>query len=184
MKTKIIVNLFGGPGSGKSTAAFYITAMLKMNGIDCEYTPEFAKDKVWEGNLDVFNCQFFVTGRQAWQIRRLFNKVEVIITDSPIALGAPYADSEELAACCIKEFNKYKEVNYNIVLNRTTDFISNGRRHSKEESSELDNKIIDLLNKNNITYIKIRPSREGYDNIVNIILALCSHKSEILNKQR
>ena len=110
MKTKVIVNLFGGPGVGKSTTAFYLMAKLKMNGIDCEYTPEFAKDKVWEGNLDVFNCQFFVTGRQAWQIRRLFNKVEVIITDSPIALGATYADSPELAACCLKEFEKYKKI--------------------------------------------------------------------------
>ena len=170
MKTKVIVNLFGGPGVGKSTAAFYLMAKLKMNGIDCEYTPEFAKDKVWEGNLDVFNCQFFVTGRQAWQIRRLFNKVEVIITDSPIALGAPYADSPELAACCLKEFEKYKDVNYNIVLTRATNFVKNGRRHSQKESTELDNKVIDLLNKNNIEYITTNPSEKNYDKLVKSIL--------------
>ena len=94
MKTKVIVNLFGGPGVGKSTAAFYLMAKLKMAGVDCEYTPEFAKDKVWEGNLDVFNCQLFVTCRYYWSIRNLQNKVEVIITASPIVLGAPfvYAD--------------------------------------------------------------------------------------------
>jgi nicotinamide riboside kinase len=170
MKTKVIVNLFGGPGVGKSTAAFYLMAKLKMNGVDCEYTPEFAKDKVWEGNLDVFNCQFFVTGRQAWQIRRLFNKVEVIITDSPIALGAPYADSSELAACCLKEFEKYKDVNYNIVLSRSTNFVENGRRHSQKESKELDNKVTDLLEKNNIEYITISPSEKNYDELVKSIL--------------
>lgn len=170
MKTKVIVNLFGGPGVGKSTAAFYLMAKLKMAGVDCEYTPEFAKDKVWEGNLDVFNCQFFVTGRQAWQIRRLFNKVEVIITDSPIALGAPYADSLELAACCLKEFEKYKDINYNIVLTRSTNFVENGRRHSQKESAELDNKVTDLLEKNNIEYITISPSEKNYDELVESIL--------------
>ena len=170
MKTKVIVNLFGGPGVGKSTAAFYLMAKLKMNGVDCEYTPEFAKDKVWEGNLDVFNCQFFVTGRQAWQIRRLFNKVEVIITDSPIALGAPYADSPELAVCCLKEFEKYKDVNYNIVLTRSTNFVENGRRHSQKESAELDSKVLDLLEKNNIEYTIISPSEKNYDELVKSIL--------------
>ena len=48
MKNTIIVNLFGGPGTGKSTGAAYIFSQLKLAGIDCEFVSEFAKDKVWE----------------------------------------------------------------------------------------------------------------------------------------
>ena len=50
MKKSIVVNLFAGPGAGKSTGATYIFSKLKMLGIDAEYVSEFAKDKVWEEN--------------------------------------------------------------------------------------------------------------------------------------
>lgn len=52
MKNTLIVNLYGGPGTGKSTGAAYIFSKLKMDGIDAEYVTEFAKDKVWEGSQE------------------------------------------------------------------------------------------------------------------------------------
>jgi adenylate kinase family enzyme len=59
-KNTIIVNLFAGPGAGKSTGAAYVFAKLKLAGIDCEYVSEFAKDKVWENNSEVFKNQFYI----------------------------------------------------------------------------------------------------------------------------
>ena len=50
MKNTLVVNLYGAPGSGKSTGAAYLFSRLKMNGVDCEYVPEFAKSAVWEEN--------------------------------------------------------------------------------------------------------------------------------------
>lgn len=41
----LVVNLFGGPGSGKSTGAAYVFARLKMLGYNAELVTEFAKDK-------------------------------------------------------------------------------------------------------------------------------------------
>ena len=35
-KKTLIVNLFGAPGSGKSTGSAYIFSKLKMNNVDCE----------------------------------------------------------------------------------------------------------------------------------------------------
>lgn len=55
-KSTIVVNLFAGPGAGKSTGAAYIFAMLKMHGIDCELVTEFAKDKTWEHNSKALSC--------------------------------------------------------------------------------------------------------------------------------
>ena len=80
MKNTLIVNLYGGPGSGKSTGAAYIFSKLKMAGVDAEYVTEYAKDKVWEGNKEVFNCQFYITGKQVFRIHRCFGKVDVIVT--------------------------------------------------------------------------------------------------------
>jgi adenylate kinase family enzyme len=37
----LVVNLWGGPGSGKSTGACYIFAQLKLLGVNCEYVSEY-----------------------------------------------------------------------------------------------------------------------------------------------
>ena len=44
----LVVNLFGAPGSGKSTGAAYIFSQLKIAGVNAELVTEFVKDKVWE----------------------------------------------------------------------------------------------------------------------------------------
>ena len=51
----ILVNLYGAPGSGKSTGAAYIFSKLKMAGVDAELVTEFAKDKLWEESKAPFD---------------------------------------------------------------------------------------------------------------------------------
>jgi adenylylsulfate kinase-like enzyme len=41
-----VINLFGGPGTGKSTLAAALFTDLKMKGINAELVTEFAKDLV------------------------------------------------------------------------------------------------------------------------------------------
>lgn len=42
----LIIDLIGGPGSGKSTTAAGLFYKLKKLGYNCEMSLEFAKDKV------------------------------------------------------------------------------------------------------------------------------------------
>lgn len=164
MKNTLVVNIFGGPSIGKSTCATYIFSQLKMKGIDCEYVSEFAKDKVWEKNDEVFKCQFYVTGKQSFKISRCNGKVDVIITDSPIAIGAMYNnDNPKLNDAILYEFNKYN--NLNIVLKRKYEFQQNGRHQNEQESIEIDNKIINWLQENNIPFKQF----DEYETIVNVI---------------
>ena len=51
MKTKVL-NLYGGPGVGKSTGAAYIFSMLKLAGINCELVREYAKELVGAEDKD------------------------------------------------------------------------------------------------------------------------------------
>lgn len=57
----LVVNLFGGPGSGKSTGAAYVFARLKMLGYNAELVTEFAKDKTWEKNETALAAQDYIT---------------------------------------------------------------------------------------------------------------------------
>jgi len=171
MKNTIIVNLFAGPGAGKSTGAAYIFSKLKLAGIDCEYVSEFAKDKVWEKNDEVFKNQFYITGKQSFKISRCFGKVDVIITDSPIALGALYAPKEQpmLRAACLEEFEKYNKHNLNIFISRVKAYNPNGRNQTEGEAKEIDGKTSKFLESHEIPFVVVDGNEKGYDEIVKIV---------------
>lgn len=177
MKKTIIVNLFAGPGAGKSTGASYVFSKLKMEGFDAEYVSEFAKDMVWENNSKAFNCQFYITGNQVFRIYKVYGEVDVIVTDSPIALGVFYSgqDKDELNLAILEEFKKYNNLNF--FINRKKEFNSNGRNQTEQESINIDKDILKLLNDNNIEFTKVDGDSEGYDQIIEIV------KSHIDNKK-
>ena len=170
MKNTIIVNLYGGPGTGKSTGAAYIFSKLKMQGIDAEYVTEFAKDKVWEGSPEAFKCQFYISGKQAFRVSRCFGKVDIIVTDSPIRLGKVYTDRPALQAACTEEANRYRNCSLDIFLRRTKSYNPNGRNQTEEESNNLDQRIRDMLIADAVEYIVADGSIEGYDQVFDIVM--------------
>ena len=130
----LVVNLFGVPGAGKSTGAAYIFYRLKVAGYNAELVTEFAKDKVWENNEEVFKNQAYIFGKQSFKISRCAKKVDVIITDSPLPLSILYnndpALTENFNASVMDVFNSYQNMNY-LVL-RTKPYNPSGRLQTEE----------------------------------------------------
>lgn len=175
MKKTVIINLFAGPGAGKSTGAWYISSKLKMAKIDVEYISEFAKDKVWEENDLVFKNQFYITGKQAWKIARCDGKVDVAVTDSPILLGAMYCDDNPaLIPGIMYEFNKHE--NINLFIKRRKEYNPNGRNQTEEEAKLIDIQIIKFLNENNIPFTVVEGTEAGYDEIVEKLIKIFKDK--------
>jgi hypothetical protein len=151
----IVINLFAGPGVGKSTIAAGIYYELKCKGISCELSGEVAKDKVWEDNPEALSDQPYIFGKQQHRIRRLYNKVEYIISDSPIILSIAYSkeNSDIFNKYIIEQHNKYNSLNFYITRNEyKTGYEQLGRVHDLTQSKEKDNEIISILNANNIDY--------------------------------
>jgi adenylate kinase family enzyme len=87
-----LINIFGAPGTGKSTTSAGIFHNLKLKGLDVEYVQEYAKDKTWQSDFETLKCQPYVTGKQLFRLHRLRNKVEYVVTDAPILNGILYQD--------------------------------------------------------------------------------------------
>ena len=181
----LIINLFGAPGAGKSTGAAYIFSKLKMLGVNAELVTEFAKDKVWENNTEVLSNQTYVFGKQHFRISRCANKVDVIVTDSPLLLSALYNKSdllgEEFNDLVAKIFKSYNSVNY--FIERDKPYNPNGRLQTEKESDYLAEKIKDMLAKYDIQYENRRGSLSVYDKIVEDIYSqLLEYGIEVSDK--
>lgn len=167
----VVINLFGIPSSGKSTGSAYIFSKLKMLGYNAELITEFAKDKVWEENEEVFKNQLYILGKQSFKQSRVRDKVEVIITDSPLMLSAFYNSDETLGeefnAVVKNVFNSYDNINF--FLNRVKPYNPIGRHQTEEESDALKAPMMKMLIDNGIPFIEANGSLQEYDGIVGFI---------------
>lgn len=146
MKKVIVINLFGGPGSGKSTQAAQLFAYLKKAGYNAELVTEYAKDMTWQESNKVLANQLYIFAKQHLRMWRLLNKVDIIITDSPLIQNLAYAEhmSSEFKAMVLVESTVDFD-NINIFLNRPESYQNHGRKQTQEQSKEIDLKTLNLL---------------------------------------
>ena len=166
-KTKVI-NLYAGPGAGKTTAALQICLELKKLGINAEYVSEFAKDLIYDGKEEMLKDQKFVTDGQYERLNRLRGKVDVIVTDSPLLLGQVYGKKSVDKEYKDEIRNRYDSFdNYNAFIVRGNNFTQKGRVHNLEESKQLDADVLQMLSDNKIFhgYYKQDNLSEAVENI-------------------
>lgn len=171
----IIINLLAGPGAGKSTTAAGIFTLLKLHdGIHCELVTEFAKDLVWEERFHTFENQFYLFAKQQHRVWRVANKVDIVITDSPILLSNIYGKhynrycaNDSFYDYVLTEFKRYN--NLNLFIERKKAYADYGRNESFDEAQKVDRKIKDYLNKENIEYHSINGNIEGINQAAKMI---------------
>lgn len=175
-----VINLFGGPGIGKSSIASGITYKLKKNHITCDNPYEFPKLLAWDENHSAIADQLYVLANQHRGIVKSYGKVDYIVLDSPILLSLTYKSyyknndypaslyGESFDKMLLDVFNKYD--NINIVLKRTDGNHNEDERYQNlEESIDLDISIENSLIKNNIPYHLVKVGENTVDEILTII---------------
>ena len=155
MKDTIVVNLIGGPGSGKSTCASGIFYKLKQSGVNCEMALEFAKDKVWEDSIKVLDDQLYIFGKQYHKLFRLKDKVDVIITDSPLLVSILYnkIPSEHFNNLVVEQYNTFNNLLF--FINRPANYQTEGRLQTMDDAKEIDNITKNILQSYDISYTEI-----------------------------
>ncbi|MEY8573160.1 hypothetical protein AALD01_01945 [Oscillospiraceae bacterium 21-37] len=164
----LVVNLFGAPGSGKSTGAAYVFSKLKLAGVNAELVTEFAKDKVWEDNRLALANQAYLFGEQYYRLTRLDGKVDVAVSDSPLLLSNFYVNDvvlgDEFEGLVKKVFLSFTSLN--AMIKRVKEFDPVGRIHNEKQSDTLFTIMKNYLDHNGVEYNQYDGCVEGYDNLV------------------
>lgn len=139
----LVVNLFAGPGAGKSTMAAGLFHRLKTEGVNCELVREYAKDLEWRGHREMLTDagQIYVFAKQLKRFQDVDGKVDIIVTDSPILLSAVYGKSLSNTFCqlVLEEVAKFN--NMNVILKRVKPYVRVGRSQTKQQAEDLDMEI-------------------------------------------
>lgn len=161
-----VINLFAGPGAGKSTIAAGVFSKMKKLGLNVELVTEYAKDLTWEGRQNLLNYdQLYVFAKQQRRLDRLRNVVDYVVTDSPLLLGLAYLRKDypaSLGGLIYDYWNRYNNINF--FLSRE-DKVYNpiGRNQTEEEARKLDDKIYSILATNqNFDTISYNKNPEEY----------------------
>ncbi len=176
-----IINLFGGPGIGKSTQAAGLYYEMKKLNMNVEMPYEFPKLLAWDKSYEMVKDQLYVLANQHRNIARLYGQVDYIVVDSPIMLSLVYKnrysnDLDYPAAFYGFTFNEFvvdlhKQYNsINIVLERDDSmFQTDGRFQDLVESKEIDNDITNVLKQYDIDYYPVKVNDKSIDTILSLL---------------
>ena len=99
--------------------------------------------------------QLYITSKQNRKMNTVYDKVDVIITDSPLLLGQQYAPVGYLNGhfdkLVLELFNQYNNVN--ILLTRTKEYAEYGRSQTLAEAKDIDVSIKEMLQQLKLEYL-------------------------------
>jgi hypothetical protein len=143
----LVVNLFAGPGAGKSTTAALLFALLKLGGYSVELVTEFAKDLTWDESHKPLGYQPYVFAQQAWRLERLRGKVDIAVTDSPLLMSLAYTPIPIMVSgfADYVKWEARRDAALNILLHRVKPYVRVGRSQTESEARALDDRIKTIL---------------------------------------
>lgn len=171
----VVCNLLGGPGVGKTSTAYALTGYLKKKSVLAEYVPEAIKWRIYRGtDMGGKIHQDLLMAEQFDMLLCLKDKVNVIVTDSPLLLQIAYHNeansSPALTKRTLELFNEFD--NFNVVLQRTHDYDGRHRYQTEEQADQKHQDVLNLLNEHHCPFIMV-PTHFNVEE--DIYLALTDH---------
>lgn len=150
-----VINFFAGPGAGKSTTAAGLFYEMKCAGLKVELVTEYAKELAYANLLrDPIHANAWkIFEQQNARLELLRDKVDFIVTDSPLLINCAYAHhslktKEELLhfACRVEEnFDSWE--NFNVWVVRDKPYQQFGRAETEAEARDVDRRLQSMFDK-------------------------------------
>jgi hypothetical protein len=171
----ILVNLFGAPSAGKSTARAEVFALLKRQGVNCEEVYEHAKKLTWSKRVSELAVQPYIQGKQLRDIETLEEQVDVTVTDSPLFLSYFYGKKYCQGKYPDSSFTYFLDQflwtgGINFFIERVKPYNPAGRNQTEAESDEIARELREELDRLAIPYHVVRGDPTGSREIANHVL--------------
>ena len=141
-----VINLFGSPGTGKSTTAAGLFFLMKTQGYRVELVTEYAKDLTWSKRDTALSDQLYILGKQNHRLQRIKDQVDYAITDSPILFSNIYAPDnyhDSFEKFVREVFDSYDNINF--FLKKVKPHVNMGRDLSEAEANIISAEIKSML---------------------------------------
>ena len=165
------INLFGGPGSGKSTTAAGLFHLMKLNSYDVELVTEFPKDLVYQQRWNMFFEQDYIFAEQHHRQRRLVQYgTKFCVTDSPLFLCNFYVHKDYypgFVEFCNNVFNSFNNVN--VLVRRIKKYNPKGRNQTEEEARDIDIKNVELFFDKKLDFYVVKGNSDAPRRILSLI---------------
>ncbi len=132
---------------------------MKAKGYNVEMAREWVKLWAYEGRSMLYTDQVIVFGNQVREETAFYNKVDILITDSPLILSpfyekANYGSTTLLPAAkaIMSNAQKYGVTYWNLLLKRQFPYKTEGRFQSESAAKALDTEMIKFLKTNKLPY--------------------------------
>jgi ABC-type oligopeptide transport system ATPase subunit len=148
-----VVNLFAGPGAGKSTTAAGLFHLMKLEGMNVELVTEYAKDMTWEKRHNILTDQLYMFAKQRRRITRLEGSVDFVVTDSPLLLFLVYAPKDyppSWKQLVLDLWNSYLNVNF--YIDRVKRYAKVGRSQTEDEARGIDRVVKGILEEHRVPF--------------------------------
>lgn len=174
----LIVSLYAGPGTGKSTTSALVFGALKQAGHNVEFVPEVAKDFTWEKRWATLGQQSYVIAKQLRNYDRLNGQVDAIVTDTSPLLGLIYGDpAAHSSPEAFHHFTNWLKADWagrrtlNVFLTRDPDRGYNpaGRSQTEKEALALDDRIRGLLDALSVPLMDVSMDKDNNTHVDEIV---------------
>lgn len=165
-----VINLFGGPCAGKSTLAAGLFYEMKKAGYSVELVTEYAKDMVWEDRTNIMKDQIYIFAKQYRRLSRLKERVDFVITDSPILMCTSYIMEDyyhSLEPLIYEVASSFDNVNF--LLERSTKYQQEGRIQTEEQARQKDEEIKIILHDAEAEYHTINVGDDTISNMLQVL---------------
>ena len=167
-----VVNLYGGPGTGKSTTAAALFSLMKWRQHNVELIGEYAKEATWEHRYTILEDQLYVTAKQNRKLSRIHQQVDWAVTDSPLLLGLIYSKPDYLPnhyVSLVRELYATYD-NVNIFLERKKPYQKVGRSQTEEEARTIDDCVRKLLDTLKEPYVVVSADENAHFKIYDMLI--------------
>lgn len=186
----LLVNLYGAPGSGKTSGSLYITGLLKSEGYKVAYVEEFASQLIRQGLGEKLgdwkNQNYIVTGQMKLILDEIASGSEIIICDSPPTLNILHYSklacekagkgSEFTESMITSQYTIYNQIfsefdKIDVYVKRVKPFLQWKRVHSEEQSNEMAKplKFVYLTSNLESQKVEITGDLKGYNTLAQLI---------------